>query len=111
MLLVKLIKSPIGNTPKNRATVKSLGLNKVGSSRTHNDSKQIRGMIHAIQHLVSVEEVDGSVEKRTGRGAKGLVAPAASKPKAAAKAAPKAKAPAAEAKPKRTTKKNAEEAK
>lgn len=108
MLLIKLIKSPIGNTPKNRATVKALGLNKVGSSRTQNDTKEIRGMIHAVQHLVNVEEVEGTVEKRLGRGAKALAAkPAPAK----AKAAPKAKAATTEAKPKRTTKKTAEEAK
>ena len=58
MLRIKLIKSIIGHTPKNRATVKALGLGKVNSSRVHNDTPQIRGMVHHVKHLVSVETVE-----------------------------------------------------
>jgi len=57
MLRIKLIKSPIANTPKNRATVKALGLGKVDSVALHKDSPSVRGMIHKVKHLLQVEEV------------------------------------------------------
>lgn len=39
------------------ATVKALGLRKIGSTVEQNDNPQIRGMINKVNHLVSVEEV------------------------------------------------------
>lgn len=39
------------------ATVKALGLRKIGSSVEQNDTPQIRGMINKVSHLVSVEEI------------------------------------------------------
>lgn len=57
MLRVKLVKSPIGNTPRNRATVKALGLRKMQQTVTHKDTPEIRGMIHHVKHLLEVEEV------------------------------------------------------
>lgn len=81
MLKVTLVKSKIGNTPANRATVKALGLNKIGSSNTFNDSPSIRGMIHKVKHLLKVEELaDGEVVRRRRDGK-------ASSEKRAAKAA------------------------
>lgn len=58
MLRVKLIKSTIGNTPKNRATVKSLGLGKINSQNDLPDNPQTRGMIHKVKHLLSVQSVE-----------------------------------------------------
>ncbi len=39
------------------ATVKALGLKKIGSSVEQNDNPQIRGMIRKVSHLVCVEEI------------------------------------------------------
>jgi len=39
------------------ATIKALGLKKIGSSVEQNDNPQIRGMINKVSHLVSVEEI------------------------------------------------------
>lgn len=55
-LTVKLTKSLIGEKPKNRATARSLGLRKMNASVEHKDTPEIRGMIHAVAHLVTVEE-------------------------------------------------------
>lgn len=55
-LTVKLTKSLIGEKPKNRATVRGLGLRKMHASVEHKDTPEIRGMIHAVAHLVTVEE-------------------------------------------------------
>jgi large subunit ribosomal protein L30 len=57
MLRIKLVKSVIGNTPANRATVKALGLRKMHQTVTHQDNPAIRGMIHKVKHMLSVEEV------------------------------------------------------
>jgi large subunit ribosomal protein L30 len=37
-------------------TLRSLGLRKIGHTVEHNDSPQIRGMIHKVRHLVEVQE-------------------------------------------------------
>lgn len=39
------------------ATVKALGLKKIGSFVEQKDNPQIRGMINKVSHLVSVEEI------------------------------------------------------
>ena len=54
---VTLVKSTIGRVEKQQATVKALGLNKIGASRVHEDNAVIRGMITKVSHLVKVEEV------------------------------------------------------
>ena len=54
---VKLIRSTISSLPKQRATVRSLGLRKIGSVREHDKSPAILGMIKSVSHLVSVEEI------------------------------------------------------
>jgi large subunit ribosomal protein L30 len=56
-LKITLIKSPITRKPNQIATVKALGLHKLHSSVEKNDSKQVRGMINTISHLVAVEEI------------------------------------------------------
>lgn len=55
---VTLVKSVIGSSETQRATVKTLGLGKLNSCSEHNDTPQIRGMIRKIEHLVKVEEVE-----------------------------------------------------
>ena len=55
-LSVTLIKSTIGQKPKTRATVRSLGLRRVQQTVEHNDTPDVRGMLHRVAHLVKVEE-------------------------------------------------------
>ena len=52
---VKLIRSVIGCTPKQRETVKGLGLKKLNSEVVLKDSPCIRGMIFKVQHLLDVK--------------------------------------------------------
>jgi large subunit ribosomal protein L30 len=56
-LKVTLVRSRIGSKPKQRGTVRALGLNKIGSSNVLPDRPEIRGMLARVPHLVSVEEV------------------------------------------------------
>ncbi|MEX0795240.1 MAG: 50S ribosomal protein L30 [Acidimicrobiia bacterium] len=53
---VTLRKSLIGQKPKNRATVESLGLRKIRQSAVHNDTPSLRGMLEKVRHLVDVDE-------------------------------------------------------
>ena len=56
-LKVTLVKSPISSIPKQRATVKALGLTKTNHSVELPDNDAVRGMIWHVRHLVKVEEV------------------------------------------------------
>jgi large subunit ribosomal protein L30 len=49
-------KSANGANPAQRDTLRSLGLRKIGQSVERPDSPQLRGMVHAVRHLVEVQE-------------------------------------------------------
>jgi large subunit ribosomal protein L30 len=55
-ITVTLIKSTIGQKPKTRATVRSLGLRRMRQTVEHQDTPDVRGMLHAVAHMVKVEE-------------------------------------------------------
>ncbi len=57
-LKVTQVRSKIGNKPQHRETLRSLGLRKVGDSVVKEDRPEFRGMVRAVAHLVTVEEVD-----------------------------------------------------
>jgi len=54
---IKLVKSPIGEKPKKKKTLKALGLRKIRQVVEKNDTPQIRGMINVVDYLVEVEEI------------------------------------------------------
>jgi large subunit ribosomal protein L30 len=54
---IRLIRSTIGTLPKQRATVRALGLRKIGSSTEQEANPAVLGMVKAVSHLVSVEEI------------------------------------------------------
>jgi large subunit ribosomal protein L30 len=53
-LTVKLVRSPIGTKTTHRATVRGLGLRRVGGSRVLEDTPAVRGMIDRVSYLVLV---------------------------------------------------------
>ena len=55
-ITVTPIKSTIGQKPKTRATVRSLGLRRLRQTVEHQDTPDVRGMLHAVAHMVKVEE-------------------------------------------------------
>ena len=57
-LKITLTRSLIGYKQDQRATVRALGLGKLGTSVVQEDNPTIRGMIHKVRHLVKVEEVE-----------------------------------------------------
>jgi large subunit ribosomal protein L30 len=54
---VTLINSLIRRPPVQRATIRSLGLRKIGSSNVLEANPAVLGMVKKVAHLVSVEEV------------------------------------------------------
>ena len=54
---VTLVKSMIGTKPNQKATVKSLGLKKIGDSIVCDNDAVINGQIRILSHLVKVETV------------------------------------------------------
>ena len=55
MKKVTLTKSLIGCKPNQKATAKSLGLNRIGDSIVHEDNAVLAGKVKVISHLVKVE--------------------------------------------------------
>ena len=53
---VTLVKSIIGAKPNQKATAKSLGLEKIGDSIVHEDDAVLAGKVKVISHLVKVEK-------------------------------------------------------
>ena len=57
-LKVTQTRSEIGGTPSQRATLRGLGLKRIGDTVVQDDRPEIRGMIRTVTHLVTFEEVD-----------------------------------------------------
>jgi len=55
-LTVRQVRSAIGAKPKQRGTLRALGLGRIGKVNTLPDRPEIRGMLARVPHLVSVEE-------------------------------------------------------
>jgi large subunit ribosomal protein L30 len=53
-LTVKLVKSVAGTREDHRATVRGLGLRRLNSQRTLEDTPAVRGMINKVAYLVQV---------------------------------------------------------
>ena len=57
-LKVTQTKSTIDRKFRQKRTIEALGLGRIRKSVVHNDTPQIRGMIRAVSHLITVEEID-----------------------------------------------------
>jgi len=55
-LQVTLVKSPIGYTKRQKATVQALGLRRMNQTVEHVDSPALRGMLNKVSHLIKVVE-------------------------------------------------------
>jgi large subunit ribosomal protein L30 len=58
VLKVTQTKSTIGAKPKQRGTIRALGLGRIGNTNTLPDRPEIRGMIARVPHLIEVETID-----------------------------------------------------
>jgi large subunit ribosomal protein L30 len=51
------VKSAIDRPERQKLTLKALGLNKMNATKEVEATPQILGMVHAVTHLLKVEEV------------------------------------------------------
>ncbi|GAA4671202.1 50S ribosomal protein L30 [Streptomyces chumphonensis] len=51
-------RSVIGTKQNHRETLRTLGLKRVNDVVVKADRPEVRGMVHTVRHLVTVEEVD-----------------------------------------------------
>ena len=57
VLRITLVRSPLGNTLRHKATVRSLGLRRMHQTVELVDTPQLRGMVAKVAHMVRVEEI------------------------------------------------------
>ena len=55
-LKITLTRSLIGRPETQRKTIKALGLKKLNSSVELPDNESVRGQLHKVEHLITVEE-------------------------------------------------------
>jgi large subunit ribosomal protein L30 len=55
-LVITQVRSSNGANPRQRGTLRTLGLGKIGRSVERDDDPTVRGAIERVRHLVRVEE-------------------------------------------------------
>jgi large subunit ribosomal protein L30 len=61
-------KSKNGSDKRQLDTLRSLGLRRIGQSVEHEDTPQVRGMIHKVRHLVELTESAGAASGASSPG-------------------------------------------
>ena len=54
-------RSEIGGKQNQRDTLRTLGLKRIGDVVVKEDRPEIRGMVHTVRHLVTVQVIDGVI--------------------------------------------------
>ncbi len=62
-LKITQVKSSIGRPPKQRGTLRALGLKRINHTVIKEDCPEVRGMTARVSHLVAVEALDGASGK------------------------------------------------
>jgi len=57
-IMIKLVRSTIGQKPNVVSTVRSLGLKKLNSTVEQDATAPILGMVATVKHLVEVKEIN-----------------------------------------------------
>ena len=55
-LVIKQIRSANGASPRQRDTLRTLRLGRIGKQTTRPDSPELQGLVRKVSHLVTVEE-------------------------------------------------------
>jgi large subunit ribosomal protein L30 len=55
-LAITQVKSANGTNQRQKDTLRTLGLRKIGQTVERPDSPQLRGLVHTVRHLLTVEE-------------------------------------------------------
>jgi large subunit ribosomal protein L30 len=67
-LVIKQVRSTNGTNPKQRATLRSLRLGRIGRSVQRTDTPELRGMLTVVDHLVEVDGNQGSAKQKAEAG-------------------------------------------
>lgn len=59
VLRITLVRSPIGYSKDQKATIRALGLRRLHHTVVKADTPAIRGMVARVRHMLRVEEVEG----------------------------------------------------
>jgi large subunit ribosomal protein L30 len=55
-LRITQVRSSNGSNPKQRDSLRTLGLGKIGRSTEREDHPTVRGLINSVRHLVEVDD-------------------------------------------------------
>ena len=55
-VLITQVRSSNGGSHRQRETLRTLGLGKIGRTSEREDNPSVRGLIHSVQHLVEVRD-------------------------------------------------------
>ena len=55
-LRITQVRSANGSNPKQRGSLRTLGLGKIGRTTEREDHPTVRGLIHSVRHLVEVSD-------------------------------------------------------
>ena len=55
-LQITQVKSANGTTPKQRDSLRTLGLGKIGRTAEHSEGPELAGMLRKVRHLVEIED-------------------------------------------------------
>ena len=55
-LVITQVKSANGTNTRQKDTLRTLGLRRIGHTVERPDTPQLRGMVHAVRHLIVVQE-------------------------------------------------------
>lgn len=55
-LSITLLRSPVACQPKQRRTLRALGLTRIGQTVVHQDTPVLQGMIKAVSFMVDVKD-------------------------------------------------------
>ncbi len=55
-MLIRQVKSASGSSPRQRDTLRTLRLGRIGKQVTRTDNEHLRGLLSKVDHLVVVEE-------------------------------------------------------
>jgi large subunit ribosomal protein L30 len=55
-LLIKQVRSANGASPRQRDTLRTLTLGRIGSETKRSDSPELQGLLRKVNHLVEIEE-------------------------------------------------------
>jgi large subunit ribosomal protein L30 len=55
-VVITQVKSANGTNQRQKDTLRTLGLRRIGHSVERPDTPQLRGLVHAVRHLIVVEE-------------------------------------------------------